>query len=110
MNELRGANAVMPSGKAAEEFVHILRSFWRNSRAWCKWMGASSWAARSKRLSLCETLSLGEKRFVAVVRFEDRQFLLGGTGHSIALLAQLPPDTSWSDSTESHSAEISQQV
>jgi Flagellar biosynthesis protein, FliO len=44
-----------------------------------------------KRLKLCETLSLGERRFVAVVRYREQQFLVGGTGQSIALLAHLPP-------------------
>jgi len=36
----------------------------------------------ARRLRLSETLSLGEKRFLAVVQF-------GGTGTSIALLARL---------------------
>ena len=48
-------------------------------------------ARREKRLKLCETLSLGERRFVAVVRYREQQFLVGGTGQTIALLANLPP-------------------
>ena len=47
-------------------------------------------ANRGKRLRLCETLPLGEKRFLAVVQFEQQQFLVGGSGDSIALLTQLP--------------------
>src|SRR5581483_10243998 len=43
----------------------------------------------ARRLRLCETVSLGEKRFVAVLRFERHQFLVGGTANSIALLARL---------------------
>jgi len=42
-----------------------------------------------RRLRLCETLSLGNRGFVAVVRYEEQSFLLGGTNSSIALLAQL---------------------
>jgi flagellar biogenesis protein FliO len=38
---------------------------------------------------LSETLSLGEKRFLAVVQFQRQEFLVGGTGNSIALLAKL---------------------
>jgi flagellar biogenesis protein FliO len=38
---------------------------------------------------LSETLSLGEKRFLAVVQFQQQEFLVGGTGSSIALLAKL---------------------
>src|SRR5690606_36374522 len=45
---------------------------------------------REKRLRLCETLSLGEKRFLAVVQVERQQFLVGGAGSSIALLTELP--------------------
>jgi len=43
----------------------------------------------SRRLRLQETLSLGEKRFLAVVQFQQQEFLVGGTGNSIALLARL---------------------
>jgi flagellar biogenesis protein FliO len=42
-----------------------------------------------RRLRLCESLALGERRFVAVIEFERQRFLLGGTGQSLALLAQL---------------------
>ena len=53
------------------------------------------WSERKRsKLRLCETLSLGEKRFVAVVEFESSQFLLGGTSHSITLLSQLPAHAS----------------
>ncbi len=43
----------------------------------------------ARRLRLSETLSLGEKRFLAVVQFQQQEFLVGGTGSSIALLARL---------------------
>jgi flagellar biogenesis protein FliO len=39
---------------------------------------------------LCETVSFGEKRFAAVVEFEDRRFLIGGASNSVSLLAELP--------------------
>jgi flagellar biogenesis protein FliO len=42
-----------------------------------------------RRLHLCESLSLGDRRFVAVVEFEGARFLLGGTPASLALLARL---------------------
>ena len=43
----------------------------------------------ARRLRLSETLSLGEKRFLAVVQFQHQEFLVGGTGNSVALLARL---------------------
>jgi hypothetical protein len=42
-----------------------------------------------RRLRLCESLPLGERRFVAVVEFEHSRFLLGGTAASLVLLARL---------------------
>ncbi len=51
-------------------------------------------AREPKRLRLCETLSLGSRGYVAVVRYRDQQFLVGGTGSSIALLAELSTPSS----------------
>jgi flagellar biogenesis protein FliO len=42
-----------------------------------------------RRLRLCESLPLGERRFVAVVEFERSRFLVGGTSGSLVLLATL---------------------
>ncbi len=42
-----------------------------------------------RRLRLCESLGLGERRFVAVIEFERRRFLVGGTAQSLVLLARL---------------------
>jgi flagellar biogenesis protein FliO len=42
-----------------------------------------------RRLRLCESLPLGERRFVAVVEFEAARFLVGGTPSSLVLLSRL---------------------
>ena len=58
-----------------------------------RWLSAllRGWRVRpARQLRLCETLALGERRFLAVVQFEQQRFLIGGTGSSVALLAQLP--------------------
>jgi flagellar biogenesis protein FliO len=44
---------------------------------------------RRRRLSLRETLPLGEKRFLAVVQFEQERFLVGSTAQCISLVARL---------------------
>lgn len=44
---------------------------------------------KPRRLRLCESLSLGEKRFVAVIQYEGQQFLVGGSAGSLSLLARL---------------------
>jgi flagellar biogenesis protein FliO len=46
---------------------------------------------RERALRLCETLPLGEKRFLAVVEFEGRRFLIGATNQSISLIDRLDP-------------------
>ncbi|MDE3136954.1 MAG: flagellar biosynthetic protein FliO [Acidobacteriota bacterium] len=44
---------------------------------------------RTRRLRLRETLSLGERRLVAIVECDEREFLVGATGQTISLLARL---------------------
>ena len=44
---------------------------------------------RQRSLQLCETLSLGERRFLMVVQFEGCRFLIGATNQSISLLERL---------------------
>lgn len=59
------------------------------SRAW-NWLRARQ-ADRSnpRRLQVTANVSLGEKRFVAVIHVDGLQFLVGGGATSVALLAQL---------------------
>ena len=61
------------------------------SRLW-EWIQIRR-AGRSsdKRLRVAEIVSLGEKRFVAVVQVDGRHFLLAGSPNNIVLLAQLQP-------------------
>jgi flagellar biogenesis protein FliO len=55
---------------------------------------------RENKLRVCETLSLGDKRFLALVMVEQQKFLVGGAPNSVALLAKFPVETSRSRSTE----------
>jgi hypothetical protein len=65
---------------------------WRRARAcWERILRFSRRAPR--RLRLCESLPLGERRFVAVVEFERSRFLVGGTSASLVLLARLETAT-----------------
>lgn len=47
--------------------------------------------ARHRSLRLCESLSLGEKRIVAVIECDDQRFLLAATPQNISLLQSLGP-------------------
>jgi flagellar biogenesis protein FliO len=44
---------------------------------------------RRRELRICETVSLGNRNFVAVVGYQDQRFLVAGTATSISLLADL---------------------
>ena len=46
---------------------------------------------RNRSLRLSESLSLGDKRIIAVVEYEDKRFLLAATAESISLLQTLGP-------------------
>jgi len=45
-----------------------------------------------RQLRLCESLSLGEKRFLAIVQCGKQHLLIGVTGESVSLLRQLDDD------------------
>jgi hypothetical protein len=65
------------------------------SRAW-KWFRERQVAhSNPKRLKVAATVSLGEKRFVAVIRVDEREFLVGGGATNVALLAQLSSNESF---------------
>lgn len=44
---------------------------------------------KAKAMRLCETISLGEKRFLAIVQVDEERILIGGSASSVALLTRL---------------------
>jgi flagellar biogenesis protein FliO len=50
-----------------------------------------------RQLRLCETISLGEKRLLAVVQYEGQKFLIGGSAHSVNLLTRLGGSADFSE-------------
>jgi hypothetical protein len=60
------------------------------TRTW-SWLHTKYTLTTIKRLRVAETVSLGEKRFVAIVCVEGREFLIGGGSSGVSLLAQLSP-------------------
>jgi flagellar biogenesis protein FliO len=71
--------------------ARVLHSESRWALAW-GWLNGlrRRWGKRPERqLRLSESLSLGERRFLAVVEFERQKFLIGGTPNSVSLLAEL---------------------
>ena len=59
------------------------------SRAW-RWIQARRRSRSStRRLQVEASVSLGEKRFVAVIQVDGLQFLIGGAATNVVLLAKL---------------------
>lgn len=67
--------------------------------AWT-WLRAKYTISTTKRLRVSETISLGEKRFVAIVAVEGREFLIGGGTAGMSLLAQLGAGAATADGTD----------
>ncbi len=56
---------------------------------WLQTMARSFRTQSARRLRVSESVSLGERRFIAVVEYDQRRFLIGGANGSIALLTAL---------------------
>lgn len=57
-----------------------------------RWKGIFS-RASTHQMTIQETLSLGPRRALHLVRIGERQYLIGATEHQITLISVLPPDT-----------------
>jgi flagellar biogenesis protein FliO len=60
-----------------------------------------------KNLKVCENVSLGEKRFVAVIQIDDERFLIGGSSSSVSLLTRLQEGKSFAANLEREAGKIS---
>jgi len=83
-------------GRAATTFVPALQqTSGLLSRGWKWFLARRAACSVTKRLSVAASLSLGEKRFVAVIQVDGKQFLVGGGASNVALLAQLDQQESF---------------
>ncbi|MGD0098677.1 MAG: flagellar biosynthetic protein FliO [Terracidiphilus sp.] len=67
------------------------------SRAWNWFRERQATRSNSRRLQVAASISLGEKRFIAVVTVDGQQFLVGGGASNVALLAALQDNESFGD-------------
>jgi flagellar biogenesis protein FliO len=81
--EINAADVAMPSLWIKRGFLKIV---WQ-------WIRRAAKARKPRRLRVCETLSLGDRRFLAVIEFDRQEFLVGGTGSSLEVLARLQQGT-----------------
>jgi hypothetical protein len=56
--------------------------------AWT-WLRKNYVSSAARRMRIAETVSLGEKRFVAILHVDGCEFLIGGGASGISLLAQM---------------------
>lgn len=85
--------------RAGDCLLGVLRELWARA-------GQVRVRQNKKRLRVCETVALGEKRFVAVIQVDDKQFLVGGASNSVSLLAQLDKPAEFSSVLYSRIAEV----
>jgi flagellar biogenesis protein FliO len=60
-----------------------------------------------KSLRICENVSLGEKRFIAVVQVDDERFLIGGSSGSVSLLSRLQEEKTFTAVLDREAGRIS---
>ena len=58
-----------------------------------QWLQKRCAQRATKQLRVAETVSLGEKRFVAILDVEGRKYLIGGGATNVSLLTQLNAGT-----------------
>jgi flagellar biogenesis protein FliO len=95
MSGTDGTSDVAPISMRAATFRRAGPSYGLGTAllAMSRWMRSRGRAAlvrrASRRLSVTETVSLGEKRFVSILCVDGEQFLLGGSPSNVVLLAKL---------------------
>jgi flagellar biogenesis protein FliO len=76
-----------PIGRPPSSILRILTRSLSQIWLWIKERQVSR--CGTKRLQVSESVSLGDKRFVAVIEVDGLQFLIGGGPSNISMLAQL---------------------
>lgn len=75
---------------AASQTISAAETTWVTAvRTLLRWGRRAVKIRKPRRLRVCETLSLGDRRFLAVIEFDRQEFLVGGTGSSLELMARL---------------------
>jgi flagellar biosynthesis chaperone FliJ len=82
----------------------LANAFRHLGRIW-QWLQERQKARAGERsLRLEETVSLGQKRFVAVVKVDGQRFLIGVGTSEISMLAPLQPETSFAQALQESTA------
>lgn len=72
------------SALAAGQIGFFLRAIWKPLIGRVR--------SQRKKLTVCDTTALGDRRFVSVIQVERQRFLIGYSPSTVTLLAQLPDE------------------
>jgi flagellar biogenesis protein FliO len=75
--------------KPVQKHIGLLRKLRRTFAKAVAWLQARKLSIPERKLRLCESISLGEKRFAAVLEYEGQRFLVGGGSQSVQLLTTI---------------------
>jgi flagellar biogenesis protein FliO len=93
MNTFSQVEVLQPVGEKTRPLPNIAvwsRTLLHHTWSILKWIMLRAKEQQTrKNLRICETVSLGEKRFVAVVQVDDERFLIGGSSSAVSLLTRL---------------------
>src|SRR5579863_8081042 len=76
------------SGSVAAGILRVRAAMHDAFRPMRQFMSSVRLRPRARRLKLSESVSLGGDRFVALIRVDDQDYLVGGGPDSLVLLAQ----------------------
>jgi hypothetical protein len=85
----RQAAAVPNSHKVLDGFIGSLPDYVQAAYKWLQKKGIQQLS--SKRLRVSETVALGEKRFVSILKIDGMEILVGSAAGQVSLLAILDP-------------------
>lgn len=80
---------IQRKAKGSSRGNRLIRRLKKLQKLWTGWVQKVNVARPARNLRVLETVSLGEKRIVAVVQFEQQRFLVGACGTSVSLLSTL---------------------
>ncbi len=90
---------------AAKILISIAAGLWQQVQKVLK-----TQTAKKKLLRVCESVPLGDKRFVAVVQVDHERFLIGGAANSVAMLARLAESASFAGELRKEYPEVGREL
>lgn len=88
---------VVPAALEVKLRSHSLLTHIGHLYTWLRTQGAARATQSRRRMRVTETVSLGDKRFVAILQVDGERILIGGSPGSVSLLKELKADETFGD-------------